>query len=146
MSLYSLNLKVPDTLQNHLLLKTVGDNVIIGIYIHKCIYFYATFPIWILPLSFHSTSEDVFDRKYEEWEFQGAGMQIFKLLVFLFILYFEPQTLQFLLFRNSQIAPRIYSCNDSEVGQNRTTRLMWGDWQLCFVSCPAVFCVCCSIL
>lgn len=87
-------------MQNHLLSKTLGDNVIIGIYIHKCIYFYATFPIWILPLSFHSTSEDVFDRKYEEWEFQGAGMQIFKLLVYLFILYFEPQTLQFLLFRN----------------------------------------------
>lgn len=36
-SLY-LNFKVPDTLQNHLLLKSLADNVIIGPHIHICIY------------------------------------------------------------------------------------------------------------
>lgn len=70
MPLYSLNFKVPDALQNHLFLKSLSVNIVIGLHIHICVYLYATSSIWLVM----NINEDIFE---EETEFQVAGLVFF---------------------------------------------------------------------
>lgn len=125
MHFYSLNFKVPDALQNHLLLKSLTDNIVIGLYIHICMYLYAPLPIWLLSLIFQNINGDIFDlrrrgnSKYQDWNIFYLPVLLFIYLFFYLSIYlpmycFEHQIVQLFLIRNNCITAGICSFNDSE--------------------------------